>query len=98
MCRLLSENAAKLYGVYPQKGIIQEGSDADLVIFDPEKESVITASDLAHNTDNTPYEGLHLKGGVESVFLRGVPVVDHGRLIKEKTGKYIYRAKMLQKY
>ena len=93
MCRLLSENAAKLYGVYPQKGTIQEGSDADLVIFDPEKESIITSSALAHNTDNTPYEGMHLKGKVESVFLRGDPVVQDGELLQEKRGKYIHRGK-----
>ena len=93
MCRLLSENAAKLYGVFPQKGIIQEGSDADLVIFDPEKESVITAAGLAHNTDNTPYEGMRIHGGVDSVFLRGNPVVQGAHLVQEKQGKYIYRGK-----
>ena len=47
MCRLLSENAAKLYGVYPNKGVIREGSDADIVVFDPEKENVISAKDTS---------------------------------------------------
>ena len=58
MCQLLCENPAKLYGVYPNKGVIAEGSDADIVVFDPEKENVISAETHAYNTDNNPYEGL----------------------------------------
>ena len=57
MCRLLSENPAKLYGVYPKKGALLEGSDGDIVVFDPEKESVISAKTHAYNTDNNPFEG-----------------------------------------
>ena len=57
MCQLLCENPAKLYGVYPNKGVIAEGSDADIVVFDPEKENVISAETHAYNTDNNPYEG-----------------------------------------
>lgn len=53
MCRLLSENAAKLYGVYPNKGVIR-GSDADIVVFDPEKENVISAKTHLYHTDNNP--------------------------------------------
>ena len=93
MCLLLSETAAKLYGVYPQKGVIQEGSDADLVVFDPEKEDVISAKTHAYNTDNNPFEGFRLHGGVEKVFLRGTLSADNGRIIAEKKGKYIYRGK-----
>ena len=52
MCQLLCENPAKLYGVYPNKGAIAEGSDADIVVFDPEKENVISAKTHAYNTDN----------------------------------------------
>lgn len=93
MCRLLSENAAKLYGVYPQKGVIAPGSDADIVVLDPEKESVISAQTHAYNTDNNPFEGFPLHGGIEKVFLRGTLAVDNGKLIKEKLGKYIRRGK-----
>lgn len=93
MCRLLSENAAKLYGVYPEKGIIAPGSDADIVVFDPEKESVISASTHAYHTDNNPFEGFPLHGGIEKVFLRGNLVVEDGKILKEKSGKYIRRGK-----
>ena len=93
MCRLLSENAAKLYGVYPQKGVIREGSDADIVVFDPEKESVISAKTHLYHTDNNPYEGFKLHGDIDCVFLRGMPVVKDGKVVLEKAGKYIKRGK-----
>ena len=93
MCRLLSENAAKLYGVYPQKGVIREGSDADIVVFDPERESVISAKTHLYHTDNNPYEGFKLHGDIDHVFLRGMPVVKDGKVVLEKAGKYIKRGK-----
>ncbi len=69
MCQLLCENPAKLYGVYPNKGAIAEGSDADIVVFDPEKENVISAKTHAYNTDNNPYEGFEIHGDIDKVFL-----------------------------
>lgn len=93
MCRLLSENSAKLYGVYPKKGALLEGSDGDIVVFDPEKESVISAKTHAYNTDNNPFEGFALHGEVDKVFLRGNLVVKDGAVVKEKTGKYMKRGK-----
>ena len=93
MCKLLSENPAKLYGVYPQKGVLAPGSDADIVVLDPEKESVISAATHAYNTDNNPFEGIRLRCGIDKVFLRGSLTVDDGRLVKEKLGKYIARGK-----
>lgn len=95
MCRLLSENAAKLYGVYPQKGVIAPGSDADIVVFDPEKEGLISAKTHAYNTDNNPFEGFALHGGIDKVFLRGTLAVENGKLFQEKLGKYIMRGKKL---
>ena len=93
MCRLLSENAAKLYGVYPRKGALLPGSDADIVVFDPEKESVISAKTHAYNTDNNPFEGFALHGGIDKVFLRGNLAVEDGELKKDKLGIYISRGK-----
>ena len=93
MCSLLCENPAKLYGVYPRKGVLVPGSDADIVIFDPEKESSISAKTHACNTDNTPFEGFALHGDIDSVFLRGTLCVSGGRLLREKQGTYIHRDK-----
>lgn len=93
MCRLLSENPAKLYGVYPKKGALLEGSDGDIVVFDPEKESVISAKTHAYNTDNNPFEGFALHGDIDKVFLRGNLVVEGGKVVKEKAGEYVKRGK-----
>jgi dihydropyrimidinase len=93
MCRLLSENAAKLYGVYPRKGAILPGSDADLVILNPEAETVIHAENLHYATDNNPYEGLVLHGGIEKVFLRGKLALEDGELLRENEGIWISRGK-----
>lgn len=93
MCSLLSENPAKLYGVYPRKGVIAAGSDADIVVFDPEKESVISAETHLYNTDNNPFEGFALHGGIDKVFLRGKLAVEDGKVVSEKLGTYIYRGK-----
>lgn len=93
MCRLLSENAAKLYGLYPRKGVIAPGSDGDIVVFDPEKRSVISAETHAYHTDNNPFEGFALHGGIDKVFLRGTLAAKDGKLVKENLGTYIYRDK-----
>lgn len=91
MGKLLSENAAKLFGMFPRKGVLREGSDADIVIFDPEHLHTISAATNLHNCDNSPYEGLEVSGATRDVFLSGVQVVRDGVLIKEGLGKYIKR-------
>ena len=93
MCRLLSENPAKLYGVYPRKGTIAEGSDADIVVFDPEKESVLSSEKLLYRTDNNPFDGFRIHGDVEIVFLRGTLAAQDGKVVQEKLGTYIRRGK-----
>ena len=93
MCRFLCENPAKLYGVYPKKGVIREGSDADIVVLDPEKESVISAKTHAYNTDNNPFEGFALHCAIDDVFLRGHHAVQNGKLKEEKLGTFIPRGK-----
>ena len=57
MCALLSETPAKLYGAFPKKGILAPGSDADIVVLDPDAQGCITAADQAANVDYSPYEG-----------------------------------------
>ncbi|MBQ8860292.1 MAG: dihydropyrimidinase [Ruminococcus sp.] len=93
MCRLLCENPAKLYGMYPKKGVIRVGSDADIVVFDPKADSFITKNTHHSRADYTPYEGVRTKGKVESVYLRGKEVVKNGELVLENKGKYVSRNK-----
>ena len=93
MCRVLSENPAKLYGLYPRKGVIAPGSDADLVIMRTGVEDVITAKDQVQNVDYAPFEGTKVTGRVESVFLRGLQAVKDGKVVEEKKGEFLKRGK-----
>jgi len=93
MCTFLSENPAKLYGMYPQKGCIAEGSDADLVIWNPDYSQTITAEEQLYHMDYNPYEGTKIMGTAEMVFLRGMLVVQNGVLLKPNEGCYIVRKK-----
>ena len=81
--RSTATNAAKLYGLYPRKGTIAVGSDADLVIWDKDREVVITNDLLHHNCDYTPYEGMSVRGWPAVVFSRGEIVVEEGKLLAE---------------
>lgn len=91
MCNLLSERPARLFGMYPQKGVIREGSDADLVIWDPDEEWTITAEHQIQNVDHTPYEGMKVCGMPEKVFLRGCLTAENGKMVRELGGRYVYR-------
>jgi allantoinase len=82
---LLSENPAKIFGIYPQKGVIQVGSDADVVIVDMEKEYVIEAEKLHSKEKHTPYDGLKVKGIPVLTLVRGEVVMDNGE-VKGKPG------------
>ena len=91
MCALLSENPAKLYGAYPRKGVLQSGSDADIVVYDPEADSVITADDQISAAGYTPFEGFRTHGSIAQVWLRGQLAVDHGEIRIGPVGEYIPR-------
>jgi dihydropyrimidinase len=83
---------AKLFGMYPQKGSIVVGGDADLVLFDPEAEGEVSAKTTKHNVDYSAYEGLKLKGLPESVLLRGKFAVRNGKYVGEQgAGRFIVR-------
>ena len=91
MCALLSENPARLYGAYPRKGVIAPGSDADLVVYDPEADKTITAETQLSAAGYTPYEGWRTKGSIAQVYLRGTLAVDHGEMKAGPIGTYIPR-------
>lgn len=93
MCRLLSENPAKLFGMYPKKGVIAPGSDADIVVIDPAASEVIRAEEQLQNVDYAPFEGLNVQGKIAQVYLRGEKVVEDGKVLKELTGRYVARGK-----
>lgn len=91
---LSSTNHAKLYGLYPRKGTIAIGSDADIALWDPTKSVVITNDILHHGADYTPYEGLAITGWPVRVMVRGKTVIDGEALIAEKgLGTYLARAR-----
>jgi len=76
--RLLCEGPARVHGLYPKKGALDIGSDADLVIFDPEVQWEIRAADLHMDTDFSPYEGWRVAGCVETTISRGDVIVEEG--------------------
>jgi dihydropyrimidinase len=93
MVQLLATNPARLLGLYPKKGSISIGSDADLVVFDPERETTITADGMHSRSDYTIYEGYSVRGVPETVLVRGEVVVDGGELMVEPGfGRFISRA------
>ncbi|EGT5272000.1 dihydropyrimidinase [Clostridioides difficile] len=86
-----STNAAKIFGMYPKKGEIAVGSDADIVILNINKEETISYKTQKQNVDYTPYEGFKVKCKVEDVFLRGNHVVQSCNVKEHPTGQYIKR-------
>lgn len=91
---LSSTNHAKLYGLYPRKGTIAIGSDADIALWDPKKSVVITNEILHHGADYTPYEGLAITGWPVRVMVRGKTVIDGDALVAQKgLGDYLARAR-----
>jgi len=81
MIDLVSTAPAKLFGLYPRKGTLAVGSDADLVVFDPHKPFTISASKQYQNVDYNPYEGFRGEGVPLKVFSRGNLVFDNGRYV-----------------
>ena len=90
----LCANPAKIAGLYPKKGTIQTGSDADLVLIDPKKEWTITTEKMHGNADYTCYEGTKVTGAIEKVFLRGQEIVTDGNFVGTRgEGQYLKRGK-----
>ena len=89
---LVSTNPAKIFGLYPRKGALLPGSDADLVIWDPERELTYGRAYSKHRTDYNLFEGRKLKGFQEKVYLRGRLIVDGDRWLgKAGQGRFLAR-------
>ena len=78
---VFSTNPAKLMGLYPRKGAIAVGSDADLAVWDPAAERTISLDDLHHESDYSPWEGWEVRGWPVATVLRGKVVVENGELL-----------------
>ncbi|HTC01558.1 MAG TPA: dihydropyrimidinase [Ferruginibacter sp.] len=92
---VLSTNPAKIFGMHPKKGCIAPGSDADIVLFDPNQQHIISASTHHMNTDYSAYEGWQVTGKCKTVLLRGKVVIDKEKCLVEKgNGQYIKRSKV----
>ncbi len=86
----VSANAARIMGLYPRKGAIAAGSDADLVIFDPSIRRKVRVEDL-HEADYTPWEGHEIAGWPETTILRGRVVVEKGEFMGDGKGQRLPR-------
>lgn len=90
---LTSTNAARIYGLHPRKGTIAVGGDADLAIWDPDREVTVDYAMLHDNVGYTPYEGMQLTGWPETVISRGRVVVRDGELhVTPGSGNYLQRS------
>ena len=90
-----STNAAKIFGMFPKKGTIAIGSDADIIIFDPNEKHTLSAKTHHMNVDYSGYEGWEVKGKVKTVLLRGQVVIDNNECkVSKGYGQFIKRNKV----
>lgn len=92
MVELLATEPAKLFGLYPRKGVIAPGSDADIVVFDPEAERILSVDNLHSKVDYSLFEGFGVKGLPRDVLVRGSEVISGGELVgKPGHGRFVKR-------
>jgi dihydropyrimidinase len=90
---LTSTSPAKLFGLFPRKGTIAPGSDADIVVFDPNKKQTLSAKTLHMKVDYNPYEGREVTGVSETVLSRGKVIVENGKFIgRAGAGSFLKRS------
>ena len=92
-----STNAAKIFGMFPQKGTIAIGCDADIILLDPVEKHKLSAKTHHMNVDYSGYEGWDCTGKIKTVLLRGEVVIDDNKcLVQKGFGKFIKRSKVAQ--
>ena len=91
---ITSTNAAKTFGLFPKKGTIAVGSDADIVVFDPNKKEVLSVKTQHMRVDYNTFEGTEVQGVSEVVLSRGRVIVDKGVLVTHGGGRFVPRARV----
>jgi dihydropyrimidinase len=91
MVELFATEPARQFGLYPKKGTIAVGSDADLVVFDPRRELTISASEHHSRVDYNVFEGMTVRGAPHVVIARGRPIVEGGEIVGEPGGRFLQR-------
>jgi dihydropyrimidinase len=87
---LTATNPARFAGIYPKKGVIAPGADADIAIYDPRVRATLASAQLHMSTDYTPYEGMEISGWPSTVLLRGQLIIDQGKFVGEPgLGRFI---------
>lgn len=93
LVEITAATPAKLFGLYPRKGSIAPGADADLVLWNPKQKTTISAKTHHMNVDYNPYEGMVVQGAVQEVYLRGKKIVEKGSFMGgAKIGGFLERA------
>jgi dihydropyrimidinase len=88
--KVCSENVAKIFGIYPQKGALSPGSDADFIIVDPKREWAMSVESLKSSSDYCLFDGMNVKGKVIKTYVRGELIAEDGELVaKTPHGQYI---------
>jgi dihydropyrimidinase len=89
---LTSTSPAKIFGLFPRKGTIAPGSDADIVVFDPEKKIRLSVNTLHMRVDYNPYEGREVTGVAETVISRGRILIEDGTFVgRAGAGSFLRR-------
>ena len=87
--RVYSERPAQVYGLWPRKGRIAVGADADVVLVDPGAQRTLRSADVLSKAGWTPFDGRTVRGRVVLTLLRGRPVAEEGRPLDERTGRFL---------
>lgn len=90
LARVVAENPARIFGIYPQKGVIAPGSDADLVVIDQNKQDTLGVHRMRGRADYSNWEGKQVKGMPVMTFLRGTLIAENGEVVGERPmGRYV---------
>ena len=95
MCRMMCEKPAKAFGLWGRKGSLDIGFDADVVVWDPNTATLLTAANQEMNCDYSPWEGFSLTGGPKSVYLRGRLAAENGKCLRTVSGEYLRRSRAI---